>query len=174
MADAIRKQRRTRVDSPTGVALAIVAGGRKITLPSGIKFDAAERIAFTEICEEFSKSELTAHKVRLAGLLARQVAMLNAEESALMIEGSTLTNNRGARVANPRVRAVAILTAAILGLRRSLGLHARAQAGGDNRLVGLRRAHNKANETMLDEIDEEGLLNRPPLFAIDGGLDDDE
>jgi hypothetical protein len=139
-----------------------------------MEFDAAERLAFTEIVNEFSKSELTAHKIRLTGLLARQVAMLNAEESALMIEGSTLTNSRGARVANPRVRAVAILTASILAFRRSLGLHARAQAGGDNRLVGLRRAHNKANETMLDDIDEEGLLNRPPLFAIDGGRADDD
>jgi hypothetical protein len=174
MPDVFRKHRRTRVDSPAGVTLAIIAGGKKIALPSGMKFDAAERTAFTEICEEFSKSELTAHKIRLAGLLARQVAMLNGEESALMIEGSTLSNDRGARVANPRVRAVAILTASILGFRRSLGLHARAQAGGDNRLVGVRRAHNKANETMLDDIDEEGLLARPPLFLVDGGHDDDD
>jgi hypothetical protein len=174
MADVMRNGRRTRVDSGAGVALAIAAGGRKITIPSGMEFDVAERLAFTEICEEFSKSELTAHKIRLTALLARQVAMLNAEESALMIEGSTLTNSRGVRVANPRVRAVAILTACILAFRRSLGLHARAQAGGDNRAVGLRRAHNKSNEAMMDEIDEEGLLNRPPLFVVNGGRDDDE
>jgi hypothetical protein len=174
MMTMTKKPRKARVDSTAGISAAIIAGGRKIVLPSGMKFDEPERLAFTEIVSEFSKSELSPHKIRLAGLLAHQVAMLNREQVALTIEGATVVSSRGEQKPNPRARGVAILTASILAFRRSLGLHARAQAGGDNRLVGLRRAHNKANEVLLDEIDDEGLLSRPPLFAIDGGRDDDE
>jgi hypothetical protein len=36
------------------------------------------------------------------------------------------------------------------------------------------RGHNMANETMLDEIDREGLLNRPNVLPFKPLEDDDD
>jgi hypothetical protein len=169
MMNMPKKPRKTRVDSFAGVSAAIAAGGKKIHLPPSFKLNKDERTAFTEICNEFSKSELTAHKTTMAAILAQQVTMLHREQIALMSEGSTIINNLGSRRPNPRAQAVGILTGAILSIRRSLGLQARLQNGGNIEAVAIRRAHNKANETMLDAIDTEGLLARPPI-----GHDDDD
>ena len=154
MTEKTKKPRKTRVDSSAGVAAAIVAGGKKITLPPGTQLSALERKVFTELCDEFSKSELTAHKIRLLVILSKQMVMLNDEQHTLMREGFTLTNSNGNVVPNPRVRACSTLNANILAMRRSLGIHTRAQAGGDNREAAKRRNHNKRNEAIRDGYDD--------------------
>lgn len=174
MTDKPKKPRRVAVNSPAGVAAAIVAGGKKITLPSGMTFNPKERLIFTELCNEFSKTELTAHKIRLTAMLAKAMAMLDREQVLLEAEGSVLTNSHGNATPNPRVRAVQGFHGSILALRRSLGIHARELAGGDNRRTGIMRAHNKANEAVLDEIDEDGLLARPPNVLPFKPVEDDD
>lgn len=154
MTTDTKKPRRPRVDSTTGIAAAIVAGGKKITLPAGTKFDAIERKVFTELCEEFSKSELTAHKVRLLVALARQIAMLGREQEAVTREGLVLTNSHGNAVTNPRVKHCSGLTASILAMRRSLGIHTRALEGGSNAKAAVRRSINKSNEAERDNYDD--------------------
>jgi hypothetical protein len=174
MNDKPKKPRRTRVDSVAGVAAAIVAGGKKIVVPSNVTFTAKQRLIFTELCDEFSKAELTAHKIRLLACLAKEMAMLEEQQDLLRTEGSVFVNSHGNPTANPRAKAVQSLTNATLALRRSLGVHARELAGGDNRRTGIRRAHNKANEAMMDEIDPDGLLSRPNVVPISGRSEDDD
>lgn len=176
MNDKPKKPRRTRVDSPAGVAAAIVAGGKKISVPSNVTFTAKQRLIFTELCDEFSKTELTAHKIRLVASLAKEMAMLEEQQDLLREEGSVFVNSHGNPTANPRLKATQTLTNSVLALRRSLGVHARELAGGDNRRTGIQRSHNKSNEAMMDEMDPEGLLTRPNVLPFSGrreGNDDD-
>jgi len=154
MTDKPKKNRRTRVDSPAGVAAAIVAGGKKITLPTGANFTPYERLVFTELCDEFSKSELTAHKIRLVIALARDLAQLDTEQRAIATEGAVLVNSHGNAYPNPRTKIIAGLTSAVLSMRRSLGIHTRALEGGSNAKAAVRRTHNKANEAARDDYDD--------------------
>lgn len=95
MTEKPKKPRRQRVDSPAGVAAAIISGGKKITLPAGTTFTATERKVFTELCDEFSKTELTAHKIRLLVMLARDLVAVNREQVLLSREGVVLINSHG-------------------------------------------------------------------------------
>jgi hypothetical protein len=92
--------------------------------------------------------------------------MRDREHITLQAEGTVVENSHGNPITNPRTRVVTSLDASILSLRRSLGIHARDLAGGDNRRVGLRRAHHMAYETMLDG-DDDDLLARPPADLHD-------
>lgn len=153
MTDQPKKPRRQRVDSAAGIAAAIVSGGKTIKLPPGTVLDAKERRVFTELCDEFSKTELTAHKVRLLVLLAKQLVLFDREQALLASEGFSLLNGNGNTIPNPRARACSSMHANILAMRRSLGIHTRAQAGGDNREAAKRRSINKANEADRDNYD---------------------
>lgn len=167
MPDKPKKPRRARVDSTAGVAAAIVAGGKTITLPTDTRLSPSERLVFTELADEFSKSELTAHKVRLLVSMAQQMAMLQREQAALIGEGVVLVNSHGNAYPNPRVKVTSGLTSAILAMRRSLGIHTRALAGGDNREAAKRRAHNRANEAKRDNYDSN-------LIAFPGAASEDD
>ena len=171
MTDKPKKSRRTRVDSLEGVAAAIVAGGKKIAVPPEFNFTPKQRLIFTELCDEFSKSELTAHKIRLVAILAREMATLEEQQELLRTEGSVFVNSHGNPTANPRLRAVQTLSASVLAMRRSLGVHARELAGGDSRRVGIRRAHNMANEAALDAADD--LIARPVVVPLHREREDD-
>jgi hypothetical protein len=165
-----KKPRRQRVDSPAGVAAALISGGKKITLPEGTNLAADERRVFTELCDEFSKSELTAHKVRLLVILARQMAMLAREQATLMREGFSLINSHGNAFPNPRAAACSQLNSSILAMRRSLGIHTRALEGGSNHKAAVRRAHNKANEAERGNYDD-NLIAFPQALAEETGHD---
>ena len=173
MTDKPRKPRRARVDSAQAVAAAIVAGGKKIAVPPEIDFTPKQRLIFTEICDEFSKVELTAHKIRLVAALAKDVAALEEQQDLLRAEGSVFINSHGNPTANPRIRAVQTLTSSVLSMRRSLGVHARDLAGGDSRRVGIRRSHDMANEKALDGSDSD-LITRPNVVPIGQGRDEDD
>lgn len=164
------KKRRVPVNSAAGIAKAIIAGGKKIEVPKHVDFSPLERLIFTELVEEMSKSELTAHKVTMLVLLTRQMAMLQNEQVLLAEEGVVLTNSHGNAVANPRVKVCAGLTANILSMRRSLGVHARELAGGDNRRTKVMRTHNKKNEEAGKASDKSNLIAFPPQLETD---DDD-
>lgn len=156
-----KKPRRARADSRTSAVTAMQAAGRVIQPPADIFMDARERVIFDEIAAEFPKVELTEHQLRLAALLAKEMSACAEAQGILREEGSVLTNSRGNRVLNPRARIVQQHTAAILSMRRSLALHARAKEGGDNRLIARHREIQKGNEQLLD--DQEDLLAKPNL-----------
>lgn len=176
MTDEPKKPRRRRVDSQEGVAAAMLAGGKKIAIPDDCPLSGYEREIFSELASEFSKTELTAHKVRLLTILAKQMVMLEREQALLAREGFSLLNANGNTIPNPRARACSSASATILAMRRSLGIHTRAQAGGDNREAAKRRSINKVNEAMLDNMDDDGLIARPNVVPIPRKeeTDDDE
>ncbi|BDI60756.1 hypothetical protein [Qipengyuania nanhaisediminis] len=146
--------RKRRVDSAASVAAAIVAGGKSIQLPSDIKFTPSEREVFDEVCGEFSKNELSPHKVRMVALMARDMVLLEREQALLKTEGYSITNANGNTIPNPRARTCNSVAASILATRRSLGIHTRAQAGGDNREAAKRRAINQKNEASRGSYDD--------------------
>ncbi len=160
MADKTKKPRRPAVNSVTSVAAAIVAGGKKITIPEGAQLDGDERRVFAELSEEFSKTELTAHKIRLLVMLAKDMVALDREQLTLSREGYTLTNSHGNAVTNPRVKVCSSLSGQILAMRRSLGIHTRAQSDFSNRKAAIHRAHNKANEASRETYDD-NLISFP-------------
>jgi len=167
MTDKPKKPRRTRVDSAAGVANAIIASGKRIAVPSGVTLDAKQMRIFLEIVEEFSLSEISGHKLRVAANMAITMAALESDQKLLMSEGSVLTNSHGNQVANPRTKACSGHISSILSFRRSLGIHTRQlEGGGDNRNVSLRRAHNKASEALLDNMDGDDLIARPNVVPI--------
>jgi hypothetical protein len=172
MTDKPKKPQRPRVDSQPNVAAAMLAGGKKIVVPREFNFTPKQRLIFTELCDEFSKVELTAHKIRLVGILARDMATLEEQQQLLRSEGSVFVNSHGNPTSNPRLRAVQTLSASVLAMRRSLGVHARDLAGGDSRRVGIQRAHNKANEAALDDADD--LISRPNVIPLRPEEDEDE
>lgn len=157
------KPRRVPVNSPAGIAAAIIAGGKKITVPAHVTFSPIERLIFTELCDELSKTELTPHKITLIVTLARQLAQLEQQQTLLNREGLVLTNSHGNPIANPRVSIATSLTRNILSLRRSLGIHARELAGGDNRRTAIMRDHNKRNEADRDDYDDNLIAFPSPI-----------
>lgn len=173
MTDKPKKPRRTRVDSAQGVAAAIIAGGKKINVPPEFNFTPKQRLIFTELCDEFSKSELTAHKIRLIAILARDMAALDEQQELMASEGPVFVNSHGNPTASPRVRVLQTLTNSVLSMRRSLGVHARELAGGDNRRTGIRRSHDRANETALNGMDD-NLISRPNVLPFNGRRHDDD
>lgn len=175
MTDKPKKPRRPRVDSAAGISAAIVAGGKMIDVPAHKHLTAKQRVIFVELCDEFAKSELSAHKITLLVSLAKIIDALEDEQERLRVEGSVLINSHGNPIANPRAKHCSTLTGSMLALRRSLGIHARELAGGDSRRTGIRRSHNKANESLMDDMQDDDLIGRPNVVSINRGkdLDDD-
>ena len=91
-------------------------------------------------------------------MLARTMADLTREQALLRSEGGVAYSEKGTPVANPRKSIVQMHASSILSFRRSLSLHARAQAG-EARDVAKRRDVAKAIED--DNPLDDDLLARP-------------
>lgn len=121
------------------------AATRRISPPPEFPLDPEDMPFWRAVIEEFPRSEWTAHQLHLAAGLARELANLEREQRFLREEGSVMHTERGTPVVNPRKAIVQATTGAILSMRRSLSLHARAQ-GGEAREVGKRRKQARAIE----------------------------
>ncbi len=159
--------RRARVDSHQSVHEAIAAANRSVPIPSGVELDDLETAIFDDVVAELAKSELTAHRVRLCAMIASDLARMQRSNEAVAQQGSVIINAQGNARVNPHVRVADQAARSALAMRRSLGLTARALNGGDTRNVAIRRHHNLANEALLDDMDDEGLLARPPVYPSD-------
>lgn len=150
--------RRQRVDSASAAVRVMVGSAVKIRPPAHVPLDDGDLPFWKSVIEEFARSEWTAHQLELASMLAREMANVEREQRLLRAEGAVLASERGTPVVNPRKSIVQMSTAAILSMRRSLSLHARAQ-GGEARDIGKRRAAEKeiASGNPLDD----DLLARP-------------
>jgi len=161
------KARRPRVDSAPAITAAIAAAGRTFSPPPGVVLDTLEASIFDEVMAEFPKIDMTDHRARLCAMLAKEMATATRAQDAIDTQGVVLTNSNGNPILNPHVRVADKAIRTVLAYRRSLGITARALNGGDTRNVAIRRRHNLANEAMLDEMDDEDLLGRPPVPASD-------
>lgn len=148
--------RKQRADSTAAAVEAATAP--QIHPPSHVPLSKDDLPFFANVIDEFARSEWTAHQLELAAMLARIMCDLNNAQQSLRKEGPTTKSDRGTPVANPLVSIVKGYTGDILSMRRSLSLHARARAKGDNRNVGTR---NAALKDAQGEANEDDLLARP-------------
>lgn len=153
-----KRERRARIDSVGEQVRTMVAGARPIDPPSNVPLEDGDLPFFASVIAEFARSEWTAHQLELAALLARTMADIEREQRMLRAEGSVVVTEKGTPVVNPRKSVVQMHSSAILSMRRSLSLHARAQ-GGESRDIGRRRGLAKQVEAGSPMDDE--LLARP-------------
>ena len=135
---AARKQ---RVDSVTAAARIVAGAAREVAPPSHIALTAADWPYWHSVVGEFPKADWTDHQLEVAAQLAKAMADLESERTALRSEGYVLVLGEGVSakaVANPRHGVARDLTNSVMSLRRNLSLHARAREG-EARDVGKRR-----------------------------------
>jgi hypothetical protein len=137
----------------------LIAGASKAVIPpSNVPLDACDLPFFANVVAEFARADWTAHQLELAAMLARTMADLEREQRLLRDEGSIAYSERGTPVANPRKMIVQMHAGSILSFRRSLALHARAQADTHN--IADRRKLAKRIEN-IGELRDDDLIAKP-------------
>jgi len=144
--------RKTRVDSTAAAVSIARASSKAITPPSNVPLDKQDMPFFASVIGEFARSDWTAHQLELAAMLARTMADLEQDQRLMRIEGPVMKTEKGTPVVNPRKTVIQMNASIILSYRRSLSLHARAQAG-ETRDVGKRRGMAKEFEADADADD---------------------
>lgn len=151
-------KRRARIDSATEAVRVMAKVVEEIRPPENVPLDAEDVPFFRNVISEYARSEWSAHQLEIAAMLARTMADLTREQKLLRDEGGVAYSEKGTPVANPRKSIVQMHASSILSFRRSLALHARAQAG-EARDVAKRRAAAKKIEG--DNPLEDDLLAHP-------------
>lgn len=153
-----RKPRKARIDSASEAVRVMAKATTEIEPPDNVPLDDEDRPFFRNVIAEYARSEWSAHQLELAAMLARTMADLTREQALLRSEGGVAYSEKGTPVANPRKSIVQMHAGSILSFRRSLALHARAQAG-EARDVAKRR--DAAKQIEADNPLEDDLLARP-------------
>lgn len=151
-------KRKARIDSAAESVRVMGKATHDLKYPENVPLDAEDIPFFENVIAEYARSEWSAHQLELAALLARTMADLTREQGLLRTEGGLSYSEKGTPVANPRKSIVQMHASSILSFRRSLSLHARAQAG-EARDIGKRRAAAKKIEDG-NPLDDD-LLARP-------------
>ena len=151
-------KRRARIDSAGEAVRVMAKAATEIVPPENVPLDDGDLPFFRNVIAEYARSEWSAHQLELAAMLARTMADLTREQMLLREEGGVAYSEKGTPVANPRKSIVQMHASSILSFRRSLSLHARAQAG-EARDVAKRRGAAKSIES--DNPLEDDLLARP-------------
>jgi hypothetical protein len=151
--------KRQRIDSATAAVKVMVGAVREMAPPAHVRMSEADWPYWHSVIAEFARSEWTEHQLEVAAFLARTMADLEREQWQLREEGAVCFTEKGTPVANPRKTVVQMHAGSILSLRRSLSLHARAQAG-EARDIAKRRDAAKDIEGANPLADD--LLARPP------------
>jgi len=150
--------RKARVDSAAEAVRIMAKATTEIAPPENVPLDPEDEPFFRSVIAEYARSEWSDHQLELAAMLARTMADLTREQQLLREEGGVSYSEKGTPVANPRKSIVQMHAGSILSFRRSLSLHARAQAG-EARDVAKRR--EAAKEIEGDNPLEDDLLARP-------------
>ena len=151
-------KRKARIDSAAEAVRVMAKATAEIQPPANVPLDECDLPFFRNIIAEYARSDWSDHQLELAAMLARTMADLVEEQSQLRKEGGVAYSEKGTPVANPRKSIVQMHASSILSFRRSLSLHARAQAG-EARDVTKRREAAKGIED--DNPLEDDLLARP-------------
>lgn len=151
-------KRKARIDSAAEAVRVMAKATTKIDPPENVPLDDGDMPFFESVIAEYARSEWSAHQLELAAMLARTMADLTREQGLLREEGGVAYSDKGTPVANPRKSIVQMHASSILSFRRSLSLHARAQAG-EARDVAKRRG--AAKEIEGDNPLEDDLLAQP-------------
>ncbi|ABF71254.1 terminase small subunit [Rhizobium phage 16-3] len=151
-------KRKARIDSAAEAVRVMAKATPEIEPPANVPLDEEDLPFFRNVIAEYARSEWSSHQLELAAMLARTMADLTREQKLLRDEGGVAYSEKGTPVANPRKSIVQMHASSILSFRRSLSLHARAQAG-EARDVAKRRG--AAKEIEGDNPLEDDLLARP-------------
>ncbi|PDS67892.1 terminase small subunit [Rhizobium phaseoli] len=151
-------KRRARIDSAAEAVRVMAKATADILPPDNVPLDEEDLPFFRNVISEYARSDWSAHQLELAAMLARTMADLTREQKLLRDEGGVAYSEKGTPVANPRKSIVQMHASSILSFRRSLSLHARAQAG-EARDVAKRRG--AAKEIEGDNPLGDDLLARP-------------
>ncbi|TIL38538.1 terminase small subunit [Mesorhizobium sp.] len=151
-------KRKARIDSAAEAVRVMGKATTKVVPPENVPLDAEDMPFFYNVIGEYARSEWSAHQLEIAAMLARTMADLTREQKLLRDEGGVAYSDKGTPVANPRKSIVQMHAGSILSFRRSLSLHARAQAG-EARDVAKRRG--AAKEIEGDNPLDDDLLARP-------------
>ncbi|WP_455918842.1 terminase small subunit [Ensifer canadensis] len=151
-------KRKARIDSAAEAVRVMAKATTEIEPPANVPLDAEDLPFFRNVIAEYARSEWSSHQLELAAMLARTMADLTREQKLLRDEGGVAYSEKGTPVANPRKSIVQMHASSILSFRRSLSLHARAQAG-EARDVAKRREAAKDIES--DNPLDDDLLARP-------------
>ncbi|PWL18835.1 terminase small subunit [Falsochrobactrum shanghaiense] len=151
-------KRKARIDSAAESVRVMGKAANEIPHPYNVPLDEKDIPFFENVIAEYARSEWSAHQLELAAMLARTMADLVREQDLLRGEGGIAYSEKGTPVVNPRKSLVQMHASSILSFRRSLSLHARAQAG-ESRDVAKRRATAKEIEAGSPLDDD--LLARP-------------
>ena len=151
-------KRKARIDSAAEAIRVMAKATTEIEPPANVPLDAEDLPFFRNVIAEYARSEWSSHQLELAAMLARTMADLTREQKLLRDEGGVAYSEKGTPVANPRKSIVQMHASSILSFRRSLSLHARAQAG-EARDVAKRREAAKDIES--DNPLDDDLLARP-------------
>jgi hypothetical protein len=152
------KDRKSRVDSASEAVRVVSGAAQEIAPPSNVPLEAGDLPFFVSVIAEFARADWTAHQLELAAILARTMADLEREQRLLRKEGAVAYSEKGTPVVNPRKIVVQMHASSVLSFRRSLSLHARAQAG-EARDVAKRRDAAKEIEAGA-QLDDD-LIARP-------------
>lgn len=159
--NVLKKPRRKRADSKEMAVRDMMAANRVIVPPADFKLSPSEAKIFGELIDELPRGEWTAHTIRIAAGLARDIHDRDEEKLAVRREGTIVTAGNGTPLRNPRCVQIAALTQNIMATRRSLAVHARAKAGMDNQALARRREIQRENEANAP-CDDDDLIARPP------------
>lgn len=153
--------KRQRIDSASEQMKVAAATFRKIEPPSHIQLTDEQLVFFSDILDEFSKEEWTAHSLSVAAFLARDLEHLNKAQLTLEREGETVVTPKGGVTVNPLRTVVQTLSGSILNKRKALALDARSRK--DPRDTAARRSKAKAIEDSVAAAadDDEDLIARP-------------
>lgn len=155
------KNKIQRSDSITAQTKIAQGAHKEIKPPAHIRMEPADMPFFESVIDEFARAVWTNHQIEMAALLARTMCQMEHEQYLLRLEGAVSKTEKGTPVVNPRKTVVQQCAGTILAMRRSLSLHARAQAG-EKRDVAKRRVAEKELEQATD-FDDEGLIARPSV-----------
>lgn len=173
--------KRERGDGVDGSVIVAQNALRDIQPPEHVRFIDRDYPFWDAIVLEYAKIEWSPHALHIAALLARAVSDLEREQFWMRHEGSLMEEKRrkiekankrkGAKeiviitnIINPRAKLIDQHTKNIMGLRRSLAIHARG-LGGEARDVAARRAAAKEIESGVAAAmdDDDGLIAKPKV-----------
>lgn len=145
--------RKARIDSADEIVRVMAKASSEVSPPTNVPLDAEDMPFFQSVIAEYARADWSAHQLELAAMLARTMADLTREQQMLRVEGGVAYSDKGTPVANPRKSIVQMHASSILSFRRSLSLHARAQAG-EARDVAKRRDAAKGIEGDANQEDD--------------------
>lgn len=144
---------RARPSDSTAEAVRVMRDAHKqIVPPSNVPLEQGDIAFFANIIEEFARADWSAHQLELAALLARSMNDLAVEQMMMRDEGAILQGEKGA-ITNPRKNIIHLHLNNILGLRRTLALHAASR--GETEHLAKRVATAKALQRQAPGQDEE-------------------